>query len=154
MAKFPNCNGDEKVIYSKIKRQNKSVNSLKQQQQQPDELFNTPETCLGFETLLRQQEESRNNFCLNYSRNNTNTSIYNSSNMRNTSIGESNHLVKYLPPRFSDAHLHLKLNQQKLAANRNELKYLNQRYLSQLQNVPKIMLNATDMDKKPLETSV
>jgi hypothetical protein len=146
---IPACD-DEKVVYSKIKRQNKSANSLKIEE------FNTPETCFGFETLLRQQEESRNRFRLNYSRN---TSIYNSS-MRNTSaamngtIGESNHLVKYLPPRFSDAHIHLKLNQQKLAANRNELKYLNQRYLSQLQSVPKMVTPSVETDKKPLETSV
>ena len=155
LCKSSNSNLDEKSkqesvnssTYSKIKRQNKSANSLKVVE------LNTPD---GFSGLT--QEEHRNRFRLNYVRN---SSIYNSS-MRNTSIlngtfGESNHLIKYLPPRFSDAHIHLKLNQQKLAASRNELKYLNQRYLSQLQQMPKASDN---LDKvsiksiKPLETSV
>jgi len=157
LLKLTNSNSDEKVVkaenvnsstYSKIKRQNKSASSSLKVEE-----FNTPEAFSGL-----NQEEYMNRFRLNYSRN---SSIYNSS-MRNTSIlngtfGESNHLVKYLPPRFSDAHIHLKLNQQKLAASRNELKYLNQRYLSQLQHMPKVL---TDSDRgtlkfvKPLETSV
>jgi hypothetical protein len=157
LLKLTNSNSDEKVVkvenvnsstYSKIKRQNKSASSSLKVEE-----FNTPDGLSGL-----NQEDYMNHFRLNYSRN---SSIYNSS-MRNTSIlngtfGESNHLVKYLPPRFSDAHIHLKLNQQKLAASRNELKYLNQRYLSQLQHMPKVL---TESDRsslklvKPLETSV
>ena len=143
-----NAKVETSSTYSKIKRQNKSANSLKL-----DEM-NTPEAC----GIKKQQEEARAHFRLNYSRNSSiyNSSMRNSSNLNGT-FGDSSHLVKYLPPRFSDAHIHLKLNQQKLTATRNELKYLNQKYLSQLQNVPKVLGDAEKSSSKlivPLETSV
>ena len=120
--------------YSQIKRQNKSASSLKLELNESSMIkeseMMTPKN-YRFD-LSKQADLSE--FRLNYPRNSSIFCGGNTSFLSNQSQfgGEgSGHLIKYLPPRFSDAHIHLKLAQQKMANARNSSVNDFSKYLSE-----------------------
>jgi hypothetical protein len=118
---------------AQIKRQNKSASSLKLEFDESNMIKeNEMMTPKNYRFELSKQEDM-SEFRLNFPRNssifcNNNSFLSNQSQFGGDGSG---HLIKYLPPRFSDAHIHLKLAQQKMAQARNNSSHDFSKYLSE-----------------------